>query len=107
VISREEVLVFFFQSHDPTTPNQSGADRGSIYHSTIFYADDEQRASAEKVMELVRQKLGQDIVTDLRPYAQFFVAEADQQDFYNQNRGQPYCRAVIEPKLRSLGLDTD
>ncbi|WP_063760674.1 peptide-methionine (S)-S-oxide reductase MsrA [Streptomyces sp. NRRL F-5650] len=107
VISREEVLAFFFESHDPTTPNQSGADRGSIYHSTIFYADDEQRASAEKVMELVRQKLGRDIVTDLRPYAQFFVADADQQDFYNQNRGQPYCRAVIEPKLRSLGLDTD
>ncbi|MGW1507336.1 peptide-methionine (S)-S-oxide reductase MsrA [Streptomyces mirabilis] len=106
-IACEEILILFFQSHDPTTPNRSGADHGSIYHSTIFYTSDEQRASAKKIMELVERKLGQDIVTDLRPYEQFFEADPGQQDFYNQNRGQPYCRAVIEPKLRSLGLNTD
>ncbi|MEI5100458.1 peptide-methionine (S)-S-oxide reductase MsrA [Streptomyces sp. PmtG] len=106
-ISLEDVLALFFQSHDPTTPNQSGADHGTIYHSTIFYAGEDQRVRSEKVMEQVRQKLGQDIVTDLRPYEQFFEAEADQQDYYNSNRYQPYCRAVIAPKLRTLGLDVD
>ncbi|MYS86099.1 peptide-methionine (S)-S-oxide reductase MsrA [Embleya scabrispora] len=106
-ISFEEVLIFFFRSHDPTTPNQSGADHGSIYHSTIFYADEEQRVRSEKVMDSVRRQLGRDIVTDLRPYGQFFEAESDQQDFYNKHRVEPYCRAVIEPKLRTLGLDVD
>ncbi|MGC0421424.1 peptide-methionine (S)-S-oxide reductase [Embleya sp. AB8] len=106
-ISFEEVLIFFFRSHDATTPNQSGADRGSIYHSTIFHADETQRERAEKVMDLVRRQIGRDIVTDLRPYEQFFVADPDQQDFYNQNRFEPYCRAVIEPKLRTLGLNVD
>jgi peptide-methionine (S)-S-oxide reductase len=104
-ISFEEVLLLFFQSHDPTTPNQSGADRGSVYHSTIFYAGEEQRARSEKVMDQVRQQLGRDIVTDLRPYEQFFEADADQQDFYNKNRSERYCRAVIAPKLRTLGLN--
>ncbi|GGR82954.1 peptide methionine sulfoxide reductase MsrA [Streptomyces humidus] len=106
-IAFEDVLALFFQSHDPTTPNQSGADRGSIYHSTIFYADDDQRVRSEKVMDLVRQRLGRDIVTDLRPFGQFVEADPDQQDFYNNNRSEPYCRAVIEPKLRNLGLDVD
>ncbi|SEG91765.1 peptide-methionine (S)-S-oxide reductase [Actinacidiphila yanglinensis] len=106
-ISFEEVLDLFFQSHDATTPNQSGANFGSVYHSTVFYADDEQRVRSEKVMELVRQQLGRDIVTDLRPFGQFIEADADQQDFYNRNRFEPYCRVVIEPKLRQLGLDVD
>ncbi|MET7299167.1 peptide-methionine (S)-S-oxide reductase MsrA [Embleya sp. NPDC005575] len=106
-ISFEEVLIFFFRSHDPTTPNQSGADHGSIYHSTIFYADEEQRVRSEKVMDSVRRQLGRDIVTDLRSYGQFFEAESDQQDFYNNHRFEPYCRVVIEPKLRTLGLDVD
>ncbi|MFS8201385.1 peptide-methionine (S)-S-oxide reductase MsrA [Streptomyces sp. CWNU-52B] len=106
-ISVEQILILFFQSHDPTTPNQSGADRGSIYHSTIFYADEHQRTAAEKVMALVQEKLDNAIVTDLRPYQQFIVADVDQQDFYNRNRFEPYCRAVIEPKLRTLGLEVD
>lgn len=106
-ISLEEVLLLFFQSHDPTTPNQSGADRGTVYHSTVFYATEEQRARSEEVMRQVRQELGRDIVTDLRPYEQFFEADPEQQDFYNKNRFEPYCRAVIEPKLRKLGLSAD
>ncbi|MEU5287037.1 peptide-methionine (S)-S-oxide reductase MsrA [Streptomyces sp. CA-278952] len=106
-VSIEEILVLFFQSHDPTTPNQSGADRGSIYHSTIFYSDEHQRAAAEKIMDLVRQKLDGDIVTDVRPSGQFIVADADQQDFYNKHRYEPYCRSVIQPKLRTLGLEVN
>ncbi|WP_165988165.1 peptide-methionine (S)-S-oxide reductase MsrA [Streptomyces sp. YIM 98790] len=106
-ISLEEILTLFFRSHDPTKPNQSGADRGSIYHSTVFYASEEQRVRSEKVMHLVRQELGRDIVTDLRPYEQFFEADSEQQDFYSKNRSEPYCRVVIEPKLRTMGLEVD
>ncbi|MFF2328860.1 MULTISPECIES: peptide-methionine (S)-S-oxide reductase MsrA [unclassified Streptomyces] len=106
-ISLEEVLLSFFQSHDATKPNQSGADRGTVYHSTIFYANEDQRVRSEKVMHRVQQELGQEIVTDLRPYEQFFEADPDQQDFYNRNRFEPYCRVVIEPKLRTMGLKTD
>ncbi|MGW0950099.1 peptide-methionine (S)-S-oxide reductase MsrA [Streptomyces sp. NPDC002623] len=106
-ISLEDVLDLFFQSHDPTKPNQSGADRGSIYHSTVFYVGDEQRVRAEKVMDRVQRELGRNIVTDLRPYGQFIEADADQQDFYNRNRFEPYCRVVIEPKLSSMGLAID
>ncbi|WP_030684866.1 peptide-methionine (S)-S-oxide reductase MsrA [Streptomyces sp. NRRL B-1347] len=106
-VSFEDILTLFFQSHDPTTPNQSGADHGTVYHSTIFYADEDQRVRSEQVMNRVRQELGQSIVTDLRPYQQFVEADSDQQDFYNKNRYQPYCRAVIEPKLRNLGIAVD
>lgn len=106
-ISFEEVLSLFFQSHDPTTPNQSGADYGTIYQSTIFYADEEQRKRSEQVMDQVRRQLGRDIATELRPFEQFFDAGPDQQDFYNRHRFQPYCRAVIKPTLRKMGLRTD
>jgi len=106
-ISFEEVLLLFFQSHDPTTPNQSGADHGTVYQSTVFYATEEQRTRSEEVMRQVRQELGRDIVTDLRPCQQFLGADPEQQDFYNKNRFEPYCRAVIEPKLRKLGLSAD
>lgn len=106
-ISLEEVLGLFFRSHDPTTPNQSGADVGTIYHSTIFYADEDQRERAEKVTSLVQQELPRTVVTDIRPYQQFFEAGPDQQDFYNRNPGQFYCQAVIRPKIRTLGLRTD
>ncbi|MEI5033095.1 hypothetical protein RB201_10140 [Streptomyces sp. S1A(2023)] len=58
-------------------------------------------------MDLVRQKLDGDIVTDVRPSGQFIVADADQQDFYNKHRYEPYCRAVIQPKLRTLGLEVN
>ncbi|WP_176308645.1 peptide-methionine (S)-S-oxide reductase, partial [Micromonospora sp. NBS 11-29] len=74
-VSLEDVLLLFFQSHDPTTPNRSGADVGSVYHSTIFYASEDQRVRSEKVMEQVQQQIGQKIVTDLRPYEQFFEAD--------------------------------
>ncbi|WP_078648206.1 peptide-methionine (S)-S-oxide reductase MsrA [Streptomyces leeuwenhoekii] len=104
-ISLEEILALFFQSHDPTTPNQSGADHGTVYHSTIFYADEDQRVRSEQVMRRVRRDIGKDIVTDLRPYQQFFEADPEQQDFYGKNPAQPYCRVVIEPKLRTMGLD--
>ncbi len=93
------VLEIFFATHDPTTPDQQGADIGPQYASAIFYQSAEQLAIAERVMADVEQTLGRPVVTHLHAAATFWPAEAEHHDFYARNPGQGYCRAVIEPKL--------
>jgi peptide-methionine (S)-S-oxide reductase len=105
-LTLDDVLELFFLSHDPTTPNQDGANFGSEYHSTIFYTDDEQRERAQEFIRAWQAKLDKPIVTTLRPLGAFYEGEPEHQDFYNQNSGAPYCRLVIHPKLAKLGLDS-
>lgn len=103
-ISFAELLDVFFAMHDPTTLNRQGADVGTQYRSVIFYHDDEQRRVAEaKIAELNAAGIwNSPIVTQLAPYGQFFVAEDYHQGYYRQNSFQPYCQAVISPKIAKL-----
>jgi peptide-methionine (S)-S-oxide reductase len=100
-ITYEDILRIFFTIHDPTTKDRQGADVGPQYRSVIFYHDDDQRSSAEKIMaEISAAGIWQDpIVTQLEPLEDFYEAEAYHQDYFKRNPYQGYCQVVIAPKV--------
>ena len=102
LISYQDLLTVFMTTHDPTTLNQQGADRGTQYRSIILYHDDEQKAVAEKVLENVKGYYSNPIVTELVPMDVFYDAEKYHQDYYNNNSYAGYCRIVIDPKINKL-----
>ena len=101
VISFKDILEIFFTIHDPTTLNRQGADIGSQYRSAIFYHSEEQKAVADAVIKEFDSKglWDRPIVTEVTPFTEFFPAENYHQGYFEQNPNQPYCRAVIEPKV--------
>lgn len=104
VITYEQLLTVFFHVHDPTTLNRQGADAGTQYRSAVFYADDSQKAAAEKVIaEVTAQKLWDDpIVTEVTKLGEYYKAEDYHQDYYNNNPTQGYCSVVIAPKVKKF-----
>lgn len=101
-ISFEDILRIHLTTHDPTTLNRQGADRGTQYRSIIFYRNDEEREAAMSVIKEVQTAYDDMIVTDLQMFESFFEAEGYHQDYYNQNTGKPYCQIVINPKLEKF-----
>jgi peptide-methionine (S)-S-oxide reductase len=101
IISYRELLDVFFYTHDPTTLNRQGNDVGTQYRSAIFYHDEQQQVDAEKMIsQLTSEKVYDDpIVTEITALEIFYVAEDYHIDYYNNNKNQGYCRAVINPKL--------
>jgi len=97
-------LDVFFTIHDPTTLNQQGADVGTQYRSAIFYQSPEQeRVARETIAQIEATHVWDDlIVTEVVPLAAFYPAEQYHRDYYNRNQNQPYCRAVIAPKVAKL-----
>lgn len=108
VFSTEKMIELFFEMHDPTTLNRQGADVGTQYRSAIFYHTPEQRKVAEEVMKRANESgaFKDPIVTEITPAAKFWKAEDYHQNYYNLNPNQGYCRVVIAPKLKKLGLET-
>jgi peptide-methionine (S)-S-oxide reductase len=107
-ISYEKLLEVFWKLHDPTTPNRQGNDEGPQYRSVIFYHSDAQREAAEKAKAALAASGahgGAPIVTEITKAGPFFEAEGYHQDYYRLNKEQPYCRAVIAPKLEKLHLE--
>jgi peptide-methionine (S)-S-oxide reductase len=100
-ISFRELLGVFFTIHDPTTLNRQGGDVGTQYRSAIFYHSPEQRAIAAQVIrELEAEELWDDpVVTELTPFTNYYPAETYHQEYFNRNPFQPYCAAVIAPKV--------
>lgn len=102
-IDYEILLYVFFSTHNPTTLNRQGYDVGTQYRSAIFYHNDEQRKTAERVINILNEEtFDHKIVTQLKPASEFYEAEAEHQNFYNQNTEYRYCQLVIEPKLALL-----
>ena len=101
VISFREILEVFFAIHDPTTLNRQGADVGTQYRSAIFYHSQEQKEVAEKLIEELNAENIWDapIVTEVVPFKEFYVAEDYHQEYFVKNPSQPYCRAVVAPKV--------
>jgi len=101
VISLKEILEIFFHVHDPTTLNRQGADVGTQYRSAIFYNSAEQKKVAEQVIqETTAARLWPEpIVTEVSPLKEFYKAEDYHQEYFKLNGTQPYCRAVIAPKM--------
>jgi peptide-methionine (S)-S-oxide reductase len=104
VISYSDLLHVFFTLHDPTTLNRQGNDVGEQYRSVIFYRDEEQKKVAEEVIGgLTREKVfDKPVVTGVEPASTFYVAEDYHQDYYANNPYQPYCMAVVSPKVKKI-----
>jgi len=102
VISYEDILVIFMTTHDPTTLNQQGADRGTQYRSVIYYHDKVQKEIAEVVSKEITPYYENPVVTEISPLDVFFEAEKEHQDYYRNNQEQGYCSFVISPKLTKL-----
>ena len=101
VITFQEILDVFFATHDPTTLNRQGYDIGTQYRSAIFYHSAVQKEVAEAFIKaLIEAKVyDKKIVTQVTPFEAFYDAEAYHQNYYNNNKNQGYCVAVINPKL--------
>jgi len=104
VISFEDVLYVFWRTHDPTTLNRQGGDVGTQYRSAIFYDNEEQKGVAEKSKTNADESdlWPEPIVTEISQLGKFYNAEEYHQDYYKLNPNQPYCRLVIDPKIRKL-----
>mgnify|MGYP000123768182 CR=1 FL=1 len=102
IISYIDILVIFMTTHDPTTLNQQGADRGTQYRSVIFYQNEQQKEVSEKVIEQLTPYFDAKIVTEISPFTIFYKAGIEHQNFYQKNSEQAYCTFVIDPKLLKL-----
>ncbi|WP_034041678.1 peptide-methionine (S)-S-oxide reductase MsrA [Wocania ichthyoenteri] len=108
IILYEDILIIFMTTHDPTTLNRQGADRGTQYRSVIFYCNDKQKEIAEVVIKEVAVHYENPIVTEVVALNVFYEAENEHQDYYRNNQSQGYCSFVITPKLAKLRqLHTD
>ena len=101
VIAYRDLLDVFFTMHDPTTLNQQGGDVGTQYRSAIFFHSPEQEHAARAaIAALETEKVWDDpIVTEIVPLTAFYPAEQYHRDYFNRNGNQPYCRAVVAPKV--------
>ncbi len=104
IISLEEILEVFFTLHDPTTLNRQGADVGTQYRSVIFYHNTAQKETAEKVIGTLNMNkvFTRPIVTEVTAFSTFYKAENYHQQYYELNKEEAYCRAVIKPKMDKL-----
>jgi peptide-methionine (S)-S-oxide reductase len=102
-ISFKEMLEVFFASHDPTTLNYQGADRGARYRSVVLHTTDAQRdETAEYIKELDAEGSQGPVVTEISPFEVFYESEPEHRQFYQNNPGSMYCQVVISPKVAKI-----
>lgn len=106
-ISFDDLLKVFWQTHDPTTPNQQGHDKGTQYRSAVFYHTDDQRRIAEQYKKQLdaSKAFAKPIVTEITPIKNFYPAEKYHQNYFKLNSSQSYCQFVIRPKLEKFNKD--
>ena len=100
----DEILKVFFTVHDPTTLNRQGADVGTQYRSVIFYENEQQKKAAESIINSLNNAkvFSNNIVSTLEPYKVFYKAKESHQNYYENNKNQPYCEMVIKPKIEKF-----
>ena len=103
-ISFQTLLEIFFDTHDPTTLNRQGNDVGTQYRSGVYYHSEEQKDVTEAYISDLEQQntFANPIVTEISAFEVFYAAEIEHKDYYNLNKNQPYCAAVISPKAKKL-----
>ena len=101
VVEYKDLLEVFWKTHDPTTPNQQGADKGPQYRSAVFYHDNEQKEIAKKFKKKIDESkyFPRPVVTEISPLINFFEAEDYHQNYFNLNGRNPYCQAVVASKV--------
>jgi len=104
VISYRDLLELFFAFHDPTTLNRQGPDQGTQYRSAIFTSSPEQQATVDQLIRALTDAdvFGDPIVTEVAPLTKFYPAEDYHQGYFRNNPNQPYCRAMVAPKVAKL-----
>jgi peptide-methionine (S)-S-oxide reductase len=104
ITNLDEIFKVFFTVHDPTTLNRQGADAGTQYRSAIFYKNEQQKVVALTIInDLKKAKIyDSPIVTTLEPLTKFYKAEDYHQNYYANNKSQPYCQVVIQPKIEKF-----
>jgi peptide-methionine (S)-S-oxide reductase len=104
VVSFEDLLEVFWNTHDPTTLNRQGADEGTQYRSVVFYNDNEQKKIAEQYKKQLEAShiYASPIVTEIGPLINFYAAEDYHQNYYALNPNQGYCQYVIRPKVEKF-----
>ncbi len=104
IISTEELLEVFWQTHDPTTLNKQGGDVGTQYRSAIFYHNNTQKQIAEAYKQQLDSSdtFNNPIVTEITAFTNFYPAEDYHQDYFELNGEQPYCSAIIKPKVEKF-----
>jgi peptide-methionine (S)-S-oxide reductase len=104
VVSYRDLLEIFFAIHDPTTLNRQGHDAGTQYRSAIFYHSAEQKATAEDVIRHIEAEglWSNPVVTAVESATRFWAAEPYHQEYFARNPRQPYCQAVVAPKVRKF-----
>ena len=102
--SFREILDYFFRIHDPTTVDRQGNDRGSSYRSAIFIQNEDERATATEVIDIVNKsgKWNGKVVTTLEPFTAFWKAEDYHQDYYQNHPDHPYIQAIAKPKVEKF-----
>lgn len=103
-IAFDELLEVFWKTHDPTTPDQQGNDRGPQYRSVIFFHNDEQKKLAEEYKAALNKSgaWSKPVITSIEPLKNYYEAEDYHQNYFNSNPNQLYCRYVIQPKLEKF-----
>ena len=102
VISYADLLRIHLTTHDPTTLNRQGYDKGTQYRSVIYFQNAEEQQIAGEVLEEMADLFDEPIVTELSPLETYYKAEGYHQNYYNENSNQGYCQAVINPKLNKF-----
>jgi peptide-methionine (S)-S-oxide reductase len=101
-VSLARVLAYFWEAHDPTQVGGQGNDMGESYRSVILYADEAQKAAAEKSRAEAQKGYSEPITTEIVPLKKFWIAEDYHQDYFAKNPDRAYCSAVIRPKVGKL-----
>lgn len=103
-ISLEQILEVFFKTHDPTTLNRQGADKGTQYRSAIFYHNKQQKETAESIIKELNKSGAFDdpVVTEVTEFDTFYKAEEYHQNYYRNNPEQGYCQMVVRPKVEKF-----
>ena len=104
VVAYQDLLEIFWNTHDPTTLNQQGADEGTQYRSVVFYHNEEQKQMAEQYKQQLDAShvYKSPIVTEVSPLTNFYAAEDDHQNYFALNQNQGYCQYVIRPKVEKF-----
>ncbi|MFI5117139.1 MAG: peptide-methionine (S)-S-oxide reductase MsrA [Terriglobales bacterium] len=104
IISYEDLLEVFFTVHDPTTLNRQGNDVGEQYRSVIFYRDEQQRKTAQAVIDDLTKEhaFANPIVTAIEPASTFYAAESYHQNYFKNHPYQPYCMLTVSPKVKKI-----
>lgn len=101
VVNFSEILEVFFITHDPSTLNRQGNDKGTQYRSAVFYHSEKQKQTAEKVIQLFEDEnvYKDSIVTEITEFDKFYPAEDYHVNYFAQNKNQGYCQFIIAPKM--------